>query len=228
MSGRNFPEQPVTSIKASLATSLLACLILAGLLLTLGQSGVRSAPLLTGESLRDALLGGGYNLYFRHAETDWSQVDQVSAADDWLSCDGERMRQLSEEGRADSRRIGDLIRRLEIPVSEVVASPYCRAMETARLMDVGEVQASTAVMNLLAASYFGGRAAIIHTARTLLATPPPAGGNRIIVAHGNVAREATPVYPGEGEAVVFQPDGNGGFNLIARIPPGAWEQMLAQ
>jgi hypothetical protein len=39
----------------------------------------------------------------------------------------------------------------------------------------------------------------------------------VIVAHGNVAREATPVYPGEGEALVFEPDGAGGFVLRGRI-----------
>ncbi len=177
----------------------------------------------------DGLLGtlraGGNNIYFRHVATDWSQSDRVNRADDWLSCDAARMRQLSDEGRADARRIGDAMRRLAIPVGEVLASPYCRTMETARLMNLGPVRPSTDVMNLRAAGYFGGRGAIVANARKLLATSPPAGSNRVIVAHGNVAREATPVYPAEGEGLVFRPDGGGGFELVGRLTPEAWARL---
>ncbi len=195
--------------------------VLAGMLAMVAGIAVASDG-----ALLDALRTGGTSIYFRHVATDWSQADHVREADDWLSCEAARMRQLSDEGRADARRIGDAIRRLAIPVGEILASPYCRTMETARLMDLGPVRASTDVMNLRAASFFGGRGAIVARARKLLATPPPAGGNRIIVAHGNVAREATPVYPAEGEGVVFRPDGAGGFELVGRIMPDAWERLL--
>ena len=184
-----------------------------------------SSPLLDDAALVAALRGGGYNVYFRHVATDWSQSDRVDRRDDWLDCDPARMRQLSAAGRDDARGIGEAMRKLEIPVGEVLASPYCRTMETARLMDVGEVQASTDVMNLRSASYFGGRAAIVASAQRLLSTPPAPGTNRVIVAHGNVAREATPVYPGEGEGVVFEPDGNGGFRLVGRLTPAAWRRV---
>jgi hypothetical protein len=46
------------------------------------------------------------------------------------------------------------------------------------------------------------------------------------VAHGNVAQAATPVYPGEGEAVIFKPDGEGGFHYIARIAPDDWARII--
>jgi nitrogen fixation protein FixH len=101
-------------------------------------------------------------------------------------------------------------------------------METARLIDVGAVEATTDVMNLRAAEYFGGRDAIVATARRLLSTPPPAGGNRVIVAHGNVASAATPAYPAEGEGLVFKPDGDGSFTLVGRIEPGQWAELLAK
>lgn len=172
------------------------------------------------------LRGGGYTLYFRHVATDWSKHDQVRKAGDWLSCDDHRMRQLSDSGRAVARRIGQAIRGLGIPVAEVLASPYCRTMETARLFDVGQVIRSTDVMNLRSADYFGGRDEIVTRARRLLSTPPMAGANRVVVAHGNVAREATPVYPDEGESVVFLADRMGGFDVIARIPPERWRRML--
>ncbi|MES9994233.1 MAG: histidine phosphatase family protein [Candidatus Thiodiazotropha sp.] len=171
------------------------------------------------------LRSGGYTLYFRHVATDWSEQDRVNKAGDWLSCDDSQMRQLSDSGRADARQIGEAIRKLDIPVGQLLASPYCRTMETARLFDLGEVIQTAEVMNLRSADYFGDRDEIIASARRLLSTPPAVGRNRIVVAHGNVAREATPVYPDEGEAVVFLADGKGGFEVIARIPPQRWRRM---
>lgn len=201
-------------------------MLLASLVLLAQSTGFAQSDLLDGKALVEALREGGYNLYFRHASTDWSQSDDLRERDDWLSCDAARMRQLSAAGRAASISIGEAMRKLEIPVNEVIASPYCRTMETARLMDLGAVTPSTRVMNLRASRFFGGREAIVASARRLLAEAPAAGGNRIIVAHGNVARESTPFYPGEGEGLVFKPDSSGGFRLVGRVTPAAWAELL--
>lgn len=197
------------------------------LLAVLNPVAAATPTLLTDLALVDTLRSGGYNIYFRHVSTDWSQSDNLRQADDWLSCDPQQMRQLSGAGRADAVAIGESIRKLEIPVSEILASPYCRTVETARLMKLGQVTTSTAVMNLRAAEYFKGREAIVATAQALLATPPPAGGNRVIVAHGNVARAATPAYPAEGEGLVFKPEDDGSFILVGRVEPGQWAELLA-
>lgn len=183
---------------------------------------------LVDEALIEALRAGGYNLYFRHTATDWSRHDQVRDAGDWKSCDPARMRQLSVDGERSARAIGEGIRALRIPVGKVLSSPYCRTRQTALLMDLGPVETTTDVMNLRVAEYFGGRDAIIAAARTRLATAPAMGTNTVIVAHGNVAREATPVYPGEGEGVVFQPDGRGGFGYVGRLAPSDWARLAAE
>jgi len=198
---------------------LLACLLASG-------AGAAQAPVLEGNALVEALRAGGYNLYFRHVATDWSQSDDLRQREDWLNCDPARMRQLSDAGRADAIAIGDALRRLQIPVAEVLASPYCRTVETARLMNLGPVAASTAVMNLRAAQYFGGRAAIVASAQRLLASIPPGVGNRVIVAHGNVAQAATPAYPAEGEGLVFKPGDDGNFYLVGRIETSHWPRLI--
>ncbi len=184
-----------------------------------------TTPILAGKALAMALREGGYNLYFRHVATDWSQSDNVRKAKDWLSCDGTRMRQLSTVGRETAVTIGEAIRAIGIPISKVLASPYCRTVETARLMQLGPVEPTTEVMNLRSAEYFEGRAAIVATARALLATTPEPNTNTVIVSHGNVAREATPVYPGEGDGIVFQPDGMGGFRYIGQMTPEDWSRL---
>jgi len=196
------------------------------LVLILNPATAAPPVVLNDLALVEALRAGGYNFYFRHVATDWSQSDDLRQADDWLSCDPQQMRQLSDAGRADAAAIGEAMRELEIPISEIMASPYCRTVETARLMELGEVTATTEVMNLRAAEYFGGRGAIVATAQALLAASPEPGTNRVIVAHGNVARASTPVYPDEGEGVVFRPDEKGGFYFVGRIGAADWSRLL--
>ena len=82
--------------------STICALLLIFALSSKPAAAAEAAPTLTDETLVLALRGGGYNLYFRHVATDWSQHDDVREAGDWLSCDSSRMRQLSGAGREAS------------------------------------------------------------------------------------------------------------------------------
>jgi broad specificity phosphatase PhoE len=217
----------VRDCKAIFSNSFIASLtLLASFLWTIAPA--QDAEPLAGEALVRALQGGGYNVYFRHAATDWSQDDQVRVAGDWTSCDPSRIRQLSAEGRRTAREVGKAIRALGIPIGRVIASPYCRTVETARLMGLGPVETTTDVVNLRVAEFFGGRQAITRRARMRLAVKPAPGTNTVVIAHGNVAREATDVYPGEGEGVVFRPGGNGNFIFIGRLTPEQWARLAEE
>jgi phosphohistidine phosphatase SixA len=219
-------HSPANSYAMKAPIVLLAVLVL--LSVSFARVAAQTASTLSDEALVQTLREGGFNIYFRHAATDWSQSDEVSKAEDWLSCDSSRMRQLSAEGRQTSSNIGDAIRALGLPVGKVMASPYCRTVETAELMQLGAVEATTDVVNMRVANYFGGRGTIVVSAQTRLSTRPAVGTNTVIVAHGNVAQAATPVYPGEGEAVIFKPGGAGGFHYIARIAPHDWSRIIAR
>jgi len=178
-------------------------------------------------ALVQALRGGGHTIYFRHAETDWSQQDHVSKPGDWTSCDGTKVRQLSDIGRETARRVGEALRALKIPVGRILSSEYCRAVETGKLMAVAPIETTLDIMNMRAAELVGGRDAVIARARTVLATPPPAGTNVIITAHGNLSRAATGAYPGEAGAGVFIADGKAahGFRLVAELTPADWARL---
>jgi hypothetical protein len=98
-------------------------------------------------------------------------------------------------------------------------------VETAELFDLGPVTPTADVMNLRVAAHYGGTQAIIQRSQALLASVPAPASNHVIVAHGNVAQAATPVYPGEGEGVVFEPDGRGGFSVLGRLTPEQWRNL---
>lgn len=197
----------------SFARALLAaCLLLA-------------ATPLQAQTLAEELRAGGHVIYFRHAATDWSQQDHIGGPADWDSCDPQRARQLSAEGRATARKVGAALRRLRIPVHAVVSSAFCRCVDTARLLDVGPVSVSPDLINTSMAEHVGGRDALAATVRRRLATPPPSGTNTVLVAHGNLLVLAAGVRPVEAGAAVVRPDGRGGFHVVRMIGPEEWAAL---
>jgi len=181
----------------------------------------------TQAELVNSLRNGGFTIYFRHAATDWSQSDTVREPGDWRSCDGSRMRQLSEAGRLTAKRIGEAIKALAIPVGEVLSSEYCRAVETAEGLNLGPITSTTDIMNMRAAEFIGGREAAIGRFRSIIAIPPRKGTNRVISAHGNLSREATGAYPAEAGAVIFvaDPRAEHGFRVVDQLEPSEWSRL---
>src|SRR5512135_1953015 len=82
------------------------------------------------------LRAGGNVIYMRHVTADVGR-DVQGPGEWWKKC-GEGHRMLSDKGRADAVQVGEAIRRLRIPISKVYCSEYCRAVETARLLSLGE------------------------------------------------------------------------------------------
>jgi len=109
-------------------------------------------------------------------------------------------------------------------LGEVLASPFCRTMETARLI-FGRATAAAAVRGGPAS---GGATERYAALRELLSSPPPAGTDLVIVSHGNPFHAvAGEVHLAEGEAAVIRPLGAAGFRIVARIPKDGWEALGA-
>jgi hypothetical protein len=124
-------------------------------------------------------------------------------------------RNLTDRGRDEARALGEHVRRLKIPIGEVLASPFCRTMETARLA-FGKARATGDVR--------GGpvEASRYEALRKLLSSPVPRGTNRVISSHGNPFYAlAGPPYLAEGEIAVVRPEGER-FSVIARIRLTDW------
>lgn len=158
---------------------------------------------------------GGLVLYMRHSSTDFSQND--SAMKGYEDC--AHQRNLTDKGRAEAREIGANVKRLGIPLGEVLASPFCRTMETARLA-FGRAQPMNEVRGGPAQPEDPRR---YDELRKLLSTPVKKGENRVIASHGNPFHAvAGAPYLAEGEIAVVRPEGGMRFTVIARVRPQDW------
>jgi phosphohistidine phosphatase SixA len=161
---------------------------------------------------------GGYVLYMRHASTDFGRND--SAMRSYEDCANQR--NLTEKGREEARAVGEQIKRLRIPLGEVLASPFCRTMETARLA-FGKAQPMQEVRGGPARAEDPAR---YEGLRKLLSSPVRKGEDRVIVSHGNPFHAlAGPPYLAEGEIAIVRPEGKGRFRVLARIRPEAWSTL---
>src|SRR5258705_2987366 len=171
-------------------------------------------------SLAAKLREGGYVLYMRHTSTDFTQNDANSRS--YEDCANQR--NLTDQGRAEARAVSEHIKRIGIPVGSVLASPFCRTMETARLA-FGKATPMTEVRGGPAATRDDPKR--YDGLRRMLSSPVPKGENLVISSHGNPFHAvAGPPYLAEGEIAVVRPDvrpdGAMRFSVIARIRPQDW------
>ena len=183
------------------------------LLLLTGGSGL-SAPEpegpLSGERLVEALREGGLVVYLRHTATD-------DAPDGVPTDPCSAQRGLTDEGRTQARAIGAAFDDLDIPVGQVLASPFCRTIDTARLA-FGAATPEEALLPIEA----GGSA---DAAKSLLSQEPDDGTNTVLVGHISNLRPAAGATPEEGGTVVFRPSGDKRFLVVAEVGPGGWQRL---
>ena len=167
-----------------------------------------------GPALHAELKRGGYTIFLRHTSTDFSRDDVKSRSDD--DCDNQRP--LTDKGRDEARRIGNELRKLGIPISDVLASPRCRTVEVAKLAfgnyKIAPEARGGVFTDKPVTRYEGLRA--------LFDKGPGAGKITVIVSHGNpfYATAGAP-YLAEGEAAIIKSLGKD-FEVIARVRWDGW------
>jgi phosphohistidine phosphatase SixA len=172
----------------------------------------------------DALREGGHVIVFRHGATYPDQAD----TDPLNPANVGKQRQLNEDGRALARSIGESMRKLAIPVGQVQTSMFQRAVDTGTLLGFGDVKSSPDISEggLVVTPTENNRRAAAF--RKLVGEQPPAGTNTVIVSHKPNIMDAFGkdwFDLREGEASVFEPDGKGGYKLIARILASEWSKL---
>ncbi len=175
---------------------------------------------LQASALVQALQAGGYVIFIRHAATDMSQPD--TDRQNLANCDTQR--NLSDQGRADSRAIGQAFQALGIPVGPVLASEYCRTRETAELA-FGRAALTRDLTALPSAPDETERQRRIDALREILSTPPPSGTNTILVSHLFNIQGVMDISLVEGEAAIYRPRGEKDFVLVGSIEPDEWAAL---
>ena len=183
--------------------------------------GQRIDAKLDKRALIHALQKGGYVLYFRHAITDRSQID----ADRINLHNCATQRNLTEAGRKQAQVIGKAMQALGIAVAEVLTSPYCRCIETAKLA-FGKFTVSADLVWTLGQPEAETRR-LAEALRQFLKTRPPKGENTVLVSHTANLKEAIGVWPEpEGAVYVFQPREDGAVSHLGNIAPEEWTALI--
>lgn len=219
---QNIPDAPVAA-QSPAAAALAAAAATAPP--QTAQPLIDPAKELKGVELVTALRKGGYNLYMRHAQSNVGQDGNLLQTPNWWeNCTIQR--NISDTGKDQARKVGAALITLKIPIDSVLASQFCRNRDTAHLMGLGPIEVTEDINHQI-----GQRAGFdINVSRfKRLATPPTKGQNTVLVSHTHgSSRNEERIMGGiqEAEIVVYLPDGKGGSEPIARIPPPEWDNLI--
>ena len=204
-------------------SSLLIATLLLSVAAVALMNGLLDPPReLKGEQLIRALQGGGYTLLFRHT----ARATNVTEFNDLIVLtDCSTQIPLTELGRAQARSVGEALRKLAIPIGETIASPFCRTLETARLI-AGNARADNAVLGHADGSFKNSMN--FTPLIDIMATPPQPGANRIIVGHSSAFDNVVPGGPSleQGEAGIFRVVDRRPV-LVARVLVEEWQGYVS-
>lgn len=167
-------------------------------------------PAWADDSLWKALQGGGHVILIRHAAT----VPGTGDPPGYRLEDCASQRNLSDAGRTEAKRLGEILRERNVPIGDVRSSLWCRCLDTARLA-FGKVQA-WAPLN----SFFdtpGMSAPATAALRQHLAALKPGRDNLVLVTHQVNISALTGVHPAMGEMVILRLDGTREPKLAGRL-----------
>jgi phosphohistidine phosphatase SixA len=133
-----------------------------------------------------ALVQGGHVALIRHGNAPPGFGDPPGFKID----DCQTQRNLDERGREQARALGEAFRQHGVRVNRVLSSPWCRCLETARLLAVGPVETSTP-----------GR---LHELQELVAAWR-GPGTLVLVTHGFTVQALLGFLPDQGATVVLKP-----------------------
>nr|WP_298378516.1 histidine phosphatase family protein [uncultured Halomonas sp.] len=124
-------------------------------------------------------------------------------------------RNLSAEGREQARRIGKRFHEQGIVMANVHSSQWCRCLETARLLDLGDVIPTPALNSFFTNREHEPRQS--EAVRQLLAKQAK-DKTTVLVTHQVNVTALTGIFPRSGEIIVVRPVKNS-LSVLGRIAP---------
>ncbi len=157
-----------------------------------------------------ALVKGGHVALVRHGNAPPGHGDPPGFRID----DCKTQRNLDELGREQARALGEAFRSRGVRVDRILSSPWCRCLETARLMVVGPVDSSWALVPDREPST---PVRLIELKELVSTWRGP--GTLLLVTHAFTVRPLIGILPTQGETVVLKPEPGSaaGAELVGRI-----------
>ena len=165
------------------------------------------------ELLVARMQAGGAVLMIRHAEAPGTGDPADFQLDDCRT-----QRNLSADGRQQAKAIGNWLRANGIEHARVFSSQWCRCLDTALLMDIGEVR-PLAPLN----SFFQrpqDREPNIAALRAFLAEQPPEGELLVLVTHQVTISALTGEFTSSGHGKLLELDKGGKFSFVGNLSFG--------
>ncbi len=159
----------------------------------------------------EALRRGGHVALMRHAEAPGGAGDPPGFRLDECST----QRNLNAKGRADAKALGQKFRIEGVAVAKLLSSPWCRCLDTARLMDLGSVDIEPAFSNVFVLAE--QRSRLTAGAKAIIAAWK-GPETLLVVTHGANIQALTGYNPASGEIVVVTTAPDGAIRKIGRIP----------
>jgi phosphohistidine phosphatase SixA len=155
-----------------------------------------------------ALVNGGHVALIRHGNAPPGYGDPPGFKID----DCATQRNLDERGRAQARALGEAFRQHGVRVDKILSSPWCRCLDTARLMALGPVDGTWAVA---ASDKSPERLATLKEMVSGWRGP----GTLVLVTHGLTVQSLVGILPGQAETVVLRskPGKERGVDVVGRI-----------
>jgi phosphohistidine phosphatase SixA len=139
-----------------------------------------------------ALAQGGKVIILRHASAPGPSQGREGDPPGFELDDCTTQRNLSTSGRKQAYQLGEMLRAHNVVVTRVLTSPWCRAKETADLMNLGPVPEQTNLLHNIGEHTGGAGAALkempdakrsVNQVRTIIRNWH-GPGNMVMVSHG--------------------------------------------
>jgi len=122
-------------------------------------------------------------------------------------------RNMDERGREQAKAVGEAFRKHGVRADKILSSPWCRCLETARLMALGPVEPA---MVVAASDRSPERLAALRQIVSDWRGP----GTLVVVTHALTVQGLVGIMPGQAETVVIRPKigKEPGVEVVGRIP----------
>ena len=154
----------------------------------------------------------GYVLLLRH-----SLAPGVGDPENFKLGDCSTQRNLSQEGRDDASEIGAWIKRQKVKIYRVESSRWCRARQTAKLLDIGKVKLNKNLDSLFRESNLESHPKTLKTKQQIISHRNKSG---LLVLVGHYVNIAALVGVGvdSGEGVIVKANKNGVIKVLGATP----------